>query len=228
MKLVALLSFYDEPPAFLHRMIASLPQAGVTDLVALDGAYSLFPNGQPASPDEQRDALNDACDTAGIRLHLHIPATVWMGDEIEKRTALFQMGERVTTDEDWYLITDGDEEILHASASLAQQLEHSVFDVAQCDMVEPDRTVPGFPKFFRALRGLHVRANHYTYVTADNRYLWGNAHTTRLEPRLPVDMTIVHHCKQRSARRRTSSAGYYLLRDNHAHTEHHNPMRLAA
>lgn len=228
MKLVALLSFYDEPPEFLHRMISSLPQAGITDLVALDGAYALYPNGTASSPEEQHDALDEACTAAGIRLHLHIPATTWHGNEVEKRTRLFELGERVTSEHDWYLITDGDEEIRNADPYLAGHLAGTVFDVAQCELIEPDKTHPGFPKFFRAIRGLHCKANHYTYATPDGRYLWGNAVTTRLEPRIPVDVSIIHHAKARSPRRRTASVGYYLHRDNVAHTEHHHPMRSAA
>lgn len=221
MKLVGLLSFFDEPEHFLHRTISTLPIAGVTHLVALDGRYARYPAAYDTSPSEQHEAIEQSCATAGISLHLHVHG-VWDGDEIEKRTALFAIGETITSPQDWYYVVDGDEEIIHAPDDLHAQLQHSVFDVAQVylDQANPD---PGFPKFFRAARGLHCHGNHYTYRTGDGRYLWGNGRTTRLEARLPLNMTVKHHEHARSPARRTARLGYYTTRDRE-HAETHTPM----
>lgn len=230
-RIVALLSFYDEPLEFLHRLITSLPTVGVTHLVALDGKYDWYPAEHDTSPIEQHTAIEQASHDTGLDLSLHVHGT-WPG-EIEKRTHLFQMGERVTTPNDWYLIVDGDEQYTHAPPTLRDELADTIFDVAQATMLE--RTTPGsdtwtgtpFPKFFRAIRGLHVTANHYTYRTPDRRYLWGNARTTRLEPRIPVDVTVKHFKHERPVRRRTAAMAGYALRDNTL-VEHHHPMRFAA
>ena len=67
MRIAAALAWYDEPPAFLDRCARSL--AGVVDeLVALDGAWRLQPDGQPYSPYEQVDSLRAACADVGLRL----------------------------------------------------------------------------------------------------------------------------------------------------------------
>lgn len=223
MRLVALLSFFDEQPRFLERLVASLPLASVSTLVALDGRYAHYPCAYDQSPPDQYAALTAACETAGITLRLHRPTGPWP-TEMAKRTALFQKGEQATTPEDWYLIVDGDEEILSAPDDLKAQLEHCIFDVATADLEQEDPR-PGFPKMFRAIRGLHVKTNHYTYCTPDGRYLWGNARTTRLEARHPTTMRIWHDERGRTPQRRAGQVGYYMRRD-HAHLEHHHPLSL--
>ncbi len=225
MRLVALLSFFDESPAFLHRLVLSLPLAGIRTLVALDGRYAHYPVAYVVSPAEQTDALKRACDTAGIFLCLHIGPAPWE-TEMAKRTALFEKGEHVTSERDWYLIVDGDEEIISAPADLHDQLEHTVCDVATADLLQE---IPhlAFPKMFRAVRGLHVKGNHYTYATPDGRYLWGNGHTTRLEARHPTTMQVRHDERGRTPARRAGQVGYYMRRD-HAHLEDDHPHMLRA
>lgn len=220
-RIVGLLSFYDEPEAFLHRLIASLPLAGVDHLVCLDGRYSTFPALEDVSPSEQHEAIEAACAMADIGLTLHIEGP-W-ASEIEKRTALFAAGEKHTTSDDWYYVCDGDEQVTHAQ-HVHDVLDHTPFDVAQVRLAGR-QACDQFPKYFRAIRGLHVYANHYTYRTPEGRYLWGNARTTRLEPRAIIDLTVMHH--ERTPRRRTQAIGYYTMRDRD-HLEHHEPMRHAA
>jgi hypothetical protein len=95
MTLTALCSFFDEQPETLHRMIASLPKAGITHLVALDGRYALFPSSRNQSrthhkpsrtPQRRAQASPNAAATR--------PPV--QGGEIEKRTHLFELGETVT------------------------------------------------------------------------------------------------------------------------------------
>jgi hypothetical protein len=217
-KLVALLSFFDEEIAPLERLIASLPLAGVTHLIALDGRYEMFPAPYNTSPREQVDAINAACKRVGIECMAFSalpPLAQWAPwhSEMEKRSYLFRLGELVATTDDWYLIVDADEEIISAPPDLHQQLATTTFDVASVTL-DQAKPLHGFPKFFRAIRGLHVTGNHYTYATPDGRYLWGNALTTRLQPRLPLDMVIRHHEHERTMARRTAKVGYYAMRDN--------------
>ena len=209
----ALLSFYDEPPDALHRAVTSLRLAAVDQLVCLDGAYALYPDGHPSSELEQHDAIKQAAAKQRIRCVVREPNTVWRGNEIEKRTRLFELGERVTEPTDWYLVIDADEEITQAPADLHAQLDDTPLDVAQITLHENGQTIQ-FPKFFRALRGLHCHANHYTYRTIDGRHLWGNARTMRLEPRLPIpDMHVVHHVGERAPERTQAARTYYAVRD---------------
>lgn len=216
-RLVALLSFFDEQPAFLHRLVTSLPLAHVDTLVALDGRYTHFPCAYDQSPCEQYATLTQACEQAGIPLRLHRPTGPYP-TEMAKRTSLFAKGEQATTPTDWYLIIDGDEQILTAPSNLKAQLEDTMFDVATAHL-EQETPHPELPRLFRAIRGLHVTCNHYTYRTPDGRYLWGNARTTLLEARYPTTLRIWHDERGRTPTRRAGQVGYYLRRD-HAHIEH--------
>jgi hypothetical protein len=58
-KIVAALAWYREPPEFLDRLVRSL--AGLVDvLVALDGAWALFPDAEPHSTLAEGMALHEA------------------------------------------------------------------------------------------------------------------------------------------------------------------------
>jgi hypothetical protein len=69
MKLIGLLSFYDEAPSWLSAAIASHHPAGLTHLVVCDGAYELFPDGRARSGIEQYDAINATCEGLGHQRH---------------------------------------------------------------------------------------------------------------------------------------------------------------
>ncbi len=212
MKLTALLSFYDEQPEDLLRLVKSLPLAGVTHLAALDGAYALFPDAKPQSSELERGALKLACKEAGITLTLSTPKVPWKGNEVEKRTALFDLGYK--TGADWYLVIDADEHITQGfDPSL---LEHTPFDVAEVSYldIKPDghRRLERHPRLFRAIEGLHCFGAHFVYRTPDKRLLWGNANIQRLEPRhVAHELQIVHN--PRTPERRAKAKAYYKIRD---------------
>lgn len=217
-KIVALLSWYDERPEDLTAMVDGLARAPITHLVALDGAYRLYPGGKPHSPTSNYTALETACRTHGIGLSIHTPDTTWHGNETQKRTTLFHLGETHTTERDWFLIIDGDEVILNAPNDLTLQLAATPLDVAEVTFIEPNLqgkldTFP-IPILFRAIRGIQVVGNHYTYKTPDGRNLWGNAQRTRLAARHPLpQLTVLHTTSLRAAQRKQAARTYYRTRD---------------
>lgn len=214
MRIVALLSFYNERTEDLERLIHSLKHAGVTRLVALDGAYALYPNPQPASSPAEHNTLRQAARAAGIQLHLRIPPTPWIGNEVEKRTAMFELAEKVTTPQDWYLVIDGDEHIIEPCD--LSDLEHTTFDVAEITYTETKTNGQTYtvhsPRLFRAIRGLHCFRNHYTYRTPDGRLLWGNVTSDPLEPRHVAHQLHMRH-EPRDWVRRRQAMDYYTRRD---------------
>lgn len=226
MKIVAALSWYREDPDWLHETVTSLRKAGVSHLVALDGAYALYPGGTPSSHPAEYRALEHAADRAGIGLTIETPPTVWQGGEIEKRTRLFALAnEHCVEGEDWIFIIDGDEVIIDAPEDLHQVLAGSPFDVAQATYVEfdgPDTMEGRFPrrfqipKFFRA-QPITVVGNHFTYRTDDGRLLWGNALRSHLEPRIPLDdvFLIEHRTWERERKRHENAHAYYAARERH-------------
>lgn len=215
--IVALLSWYDERPADLRAMVASLPRAGVSTLVALDGAYALYPDGRAESPASNYETLERECRAHGIGLHIAAPDQPWQGNETQKRTALFRLGEQHTGPRDWFLIMDGDEEILDAPAELATHLGQTPLDVGEVTFLEPN-TAQGpkhfpIPILFRAIRGIQVIGNHYTYRTPAGVHLWGNAAHRRLAARHPTGVLVLHKTAQRKPSRKAAAKAYYTQRD---------------
>lgn len=219
MKVCALLSWYDEDPRWLDRCVRSLAWLPVDRVVAVDGAYALYPGGKAASPPDQPEAIRRACLGIGAQCTLHLPDEVWAGNEVEKRNRLFELGERFTSEGDWWFVVDADEHVLYAPADLRDRLQRAPFDVGAVELVEPGGptgtiTFPTHPKFFRAIRGLRCHQDHFTYRTPDGRNLWGDAKRTRLEPRADLSGVRVEHRKEfRHPDRRAAANGYYRARD---------------
>jgi hypothetical protein len=222
MRIIALLSFYDEPPKALTLCVEGLHRAGVDHLVAVDGAYALYPDGKPDSPAEQRGVIDAACRHFGLGLTMHVPQTSWQGNEIEKRSFLFAAGWLNAQPGDWLMVMDADQFVVESPANLKQQLTECGKDVAEVTFIDVQAQAAGredwperfsVPILFRA-QPIHVEQNHYTYVaTETRRVLWGK----HVEPGSGYDLrdefVIEHHHEVRSAERRHAKAVYYGDRD---------------
>lgn len=221
MKLIALLSWYDEPVWALTELVASLARAGCDHLVAVDGAYALFPEARAQSPGEQAQALLAAAQGAGMGVCIHVPQEVWFGNELEKRTFLFAAGHQVAEPgEDWLWVCDADEVILEA-IGLRERLEATEHDVAEVILrmnENGDGGLEPIRKLFRAQQsGIFVRTNHFTYQTGDGRLLWEG----HLPPK-PVlvgaetmHFVRVDHRRTRKDRRLEDRQRYYDRRKEH-------------
>lgn len=220
LRLVALLSWYDETSETLQRCVTSLKALHVDHVVALDGAYALYPDGRPMSHPDQATMIRASCSRISAGCTVETPETVWQGNEIEKRNHLFRLGERHTTDKDWFVVFDADETARCASPDVKARLAATPFDVGAVTLHEAGHpfgtvTFQTFPMFFRAIRGLSVQGNHFTYVTPDGRKLWGDARRDRLEPRADLTDIVVEHHKQFSPQdRRRAAERYYQARDD--------------
>lgn len=227
MKLVAICSWYDEDPDMLYKGVRSLEKAGVDHLVAVDGAFRLFPDGHPHSPDSNVQAILKACDEAGIEPHIHQPDTLWENNEIEKRTFLFRYAEQwCEPGVDWLLVWDADFK-LGRCKNLKPRLAQTHLDAADLRVIEPpdpDKPAPYRPGtlipmpieldvrlMYRATPGIHCFDNHYTYKTPDGRFYWGNHVTDPLVEGLPLyDVQVLHRCANDS--RRARQIRYYQER----------------
>lgn len=225
MQIVALLSWYEESPEWLAAMAYRLPLAGVDRLVALDGAYALYPGATAASHPSQKLALNTACSEVGIPADIYTPTGVFKGNEVEKRSALFELAEEVTGPDDWYFVIDADELITTVPDDFRERLEHTDLDVARVTFDEErdrDRPPPSLaqrkdtftiPILFRAIRGLRVKTNHWTYVTPDGKRLWGQDKRTLVPALDCTDLHILHRSDMRHEARRADQYAYYAIRD---------------
>lgn len=185
MKLVALLSWYDEPSWCLAELIASVAEAGADALVAVDGAYALFPEGRAQSPSEQAQVIQAAAQGAGLELLMHLPREVWFGNEVEKRSYAFTLGHTIARpDTDWFWILDADEVVTEAMG-LRKALEETDCPTASVmmeEVVDGSRTGGVIPmrKFFRAQEsGIHCEHNHFTFRTGDGQLLYEGFQTPK-------------------------------------------------
>jgi hypothetical protein len=231
-RVTGLLCWYDESPIWLAA--AATAAARLCDhVVAVDGAYALYPGGKPQSDPEQAEAILHAAYAAGIGVTVHRPREVWMGNQIEKRTALFRLG--AETGADWFYVFDADDLVTHVPADARDRLEQADEDVAVFTLwwtedVERDEAKAAgarmfsypheaanryFRGLFRALPGLRVEGAHYHYVADRDGglvHLRGHEDVHELEPFLNLtDMRVQHRHPQRARARLEVSAAYDRL-----------------
>lgn len=236
MKLIGLLCWYDESPSWLAACVASMAAAGVDHVVAVDGAYRLYPEGRPRSSGNQQETILKVAYGTGIGATVHAPQELWAGNEVEKRGFMFKLAEQIAVPgRDWYLVMDADE-ILVKADQLRAALDATDLNVAELLALEYQDPLSnpttakaarqinwprehGFKvrKFFRALPGLTVEGNHYTYgVPGNDVKLWGNPTAgVQLEDALDLslDVKLEHRTNLRDVARKTSQVEYYKVRE---------------
>lgn len=192
MRVHVLCSFYDEHPDHLREMVGSC--AAIADsVVAVDGAYGLYPCARNRSSSAEYAALGDACDEHALALTIHRPAAPWTGNEVEKRAKMFHIANGVATPwDDWFIIMDGDMMLCQrgdhegARMKLAEAPREYMAGAITFGELPWGATLDGydnltsmtapFRSLFRAIPGLTVEWAHYFYnvVHADGSrdYLW--------------------------------------------------------
>jgi hypothetical protein len=196
----------------------------IDHLIAVDGAYALYPDGRPRSGVEQEEAIKETCLATGTGLTLHVPQTIWYGNEVEKRSFMFALAETVAGPDDWYWVMDGDQIAPispgYTPAARGHRPERRRDEVLGA--AQPRREVGqsrdairlgtqnefNVRNIFRAIPGLHCEGNHYTYVTGDGRKLWGNTTYEGHDVEECLDLTdlrIEHRTQVRDQARRQSA-----------------------
>lgn len=203
--------------------IKSIASAGVSHLVAVDGAYALYPDGAAASHPNQHAAITLACRQLGIGCTLHVPTEPWAGNEVEKRNALFALGWGVARDGDWFMVQDADMAVTKWPADLVERLaetdrvaaEVQILDVVAQRAQQLDWP-PLFPfRAFYKAQPITVGPRHSIYRDAEGVSLWnGNG----VDDRLPVldltdDVLIEHRPDRRTTDRQLGKLRYYAERD---------------
>lgn len=238
MRIVALLNWYEESSQWLAALVASLQKVPVDHIVAVDGAYALFPDSmtQPRSGPEQASTIVECAHTLGIGCTIHRPQAAWGGNEVEKRNHLVQLALMETCESDWLLQIDADELVTHSPPDLHRRLETAEEDVAGVYFYQrntkqplpPENSVPlfnpltmsegfyGHRILFRALRDLRIEEAHYLYTAgpADKpRYLRGFDDWHDTEPHLDIpDFKVEHRHNYRLPARHVAALEYYEAR----------------
>lgn len=228
MRVVGLLSWYEEQPSWLVECVASAARL-CDHIIAVDGPYAAFPGAfrRPFSGTDQADAILRTAAGAGIGCTIHSSREPWFGGEVQKRDFMFRLGEAFTTPEDWYLRIDADEILTSIPVDAKQRLAESSFDVAEVSLWERPsfqaenltdmsgtNGVP-FRCLFRALPGIGIEQAHYlvTVPTEDlPRVLVGDGVVHQQEPAEDLRDTILEHrSQQRSVTRKSLKNDYYAM-----------------
>lgn len=107
MRLVGVLCWFDESPAWLATAVAGFGRV-CDQIVAIDGGYALYPGARPCSHPQQAEAILSAAEAAGVACTLHRPSRLFYGNQIEKRNLSLRLAGAALTSDDWLLIFDAD------------------------------------------------------------------------------------------------------------------------
>jgi hypothetical protein len=212
--LIACLSWYDEQPAWLAELVASLTRAGATHIVAVDGAYVLYPGAQPRSPSEQAHAIIGTAAGVGIGATVHAPSLSWIGNETEKRRWMFSAAALIAESlEDWLLVIDADE-LIDTASGLLEALQRTDLDVAEVLLGSAAGWAPA-RRLFRAQRDpIVVWRRHCLYQTRDGSVLWDQANPGQQVPAESIwDVRIRHRHDERDQGRQDRQRTYCERRD---------------
>jgi hypothetical protein len=207
------LSWFDERPAWLAELVASLSRVGVAHVVAVDGAYGLFPRAAGASPSEQAQTVVATAEALGMGVTLHVPPHPWVGNEVEKRSFMFRLAHLVAEPEvDWLFVIDGDELVI-VDDTFAGALEGADEDVAEV-MLTDDCGSYMVRRLFRAQpAGVYVVGNHASYVTGEGVTLWDPRAPSLEAPALQLwDLRLRHRAAARQEGRTAARNEYYAVR----------------
>lgn len=213
MKIIAVLCWFDEQPPWLTGAIGSLKKLGVSHVVALDGAYGLYPSGRAYSSRHQHATIVEACHALEMGSLIYAPQEPYLNNEVEKRSLSLRLAESIATPyEDWYFIFDADHFVTTAIGH-EHVLANTDCDVAEVRFQEPYGSVPSFGTplrcVFRAIPGLYYAGNHYTPMTPDGKDLH--------HPSTPAEnlscVEVEHRTMERDSYRKISQQGYYHRRE---------------
>jgi hypothetical protein len=227
MNIIGCLNWYEESPSWLAAAVASWSRFGITHLVAVDGAYALFPDGHRRSGSEQAEAIYEITNALEIGTILYVPPRLWR-DEVEKRNFMFMLAEQVVEDpeRDWYACFDADEVLTETGGDVRKILGKTTLDAAEFTLWQrydsfsygqpgAASTMPRMSEqqhrhVFRAIPGLRWVDNHYTCRTPDGRLLRGNPNNIKLEEAVQLPgLRVEHRTMLRDSARRMQAYRYY-------------------
>lgn len=136
MKIIGILSWYDESPTWLAAAVSGFTRL-CDVIVAVDGAYALYPGGRNVSHPDQAEAIQLACEAAEKGCILHRPRHVWFGNEVEKRQHTLKLAATVAEPGDWLCVFDSDYMVMRCDPQrIRQELTDTDLDVATYTLLD--------------------------------------------------------------------------------------------
>ena len=230
MKVVGLLSWYEESASWLAETVASVAKL-CDHIIAVDGPYADFPGAlkKAASGTEQAETILHTAAGVELGCTIHAPRQLWWGNEVQKRAYMMRLAESMTTEDDWLLVIDADEVLTEVPADVRKTLEATELNAAEITIWERDDLDSACPtrRLYRALRGITYTQTHYI-VTAPGinggptRVLNGNEalHHKQIERAADLwDVRMEHRWKSRAEVRIALKNQYYQRIPGFEHPE---------
>lgn len=237
MKIIGLLSFFDESASWLASCVAGFGRFCDT-IIAIDGAYALYPQARARSMPDQAEAILQAAEAVGAGCIVHRPNDVWFGNEVEKRNHTLALAQAIgTPGEDWVCVFDADFSVMqaypdairdHLSKTLHHVATYTLLDgkdlladedqarIAQQIDVSTEWTVRT-RSIYRLLPDLRYDVKHWNVVgdLSDGRSvtLFGSPMEQVPEARLENALVVYHRRQARAKVRNQAAESYYALRD---------------
>lgn len=215
MRVFACIAWFDESPRWLAETVASC--AKIADhVVAVDGAFFHYPEGRPSSGGDQAEIVHSVAVANGMGCTVMTPQQVWMGNEVEKRTAYARLVNALATPgEDWMLVLDADEVITYVSGLARQDLEEATSHAATVAFWTTDEMRSWYGtvrRLYRVLPNMVYGPSHFTLAgDLDGRRVFLNGRGAewgeQLEPEFDMTSQIkVEHKAHMRPEARTERA----------------------
>lgn len=239
MRIFGVFNFYDESPSWLGTAISGLGRL-CDHIVAIDGAYALYPEGKPKSSPDQIEAILHGAEVHGSAITLHQPDERWWGNEVEKRNKFFDIIGAFAEDGDWLVIFDADCHVQHCQPdSVRHELANTDCEVATYGLREGEdwlalenplavetkiqsSWITKTRDIYRWNPTLRIGPAHGDYSIQagyghprDGERLWLRGPYELEEAHDVSPFLVVHHrTKSRALVRREAQQGYYHMRDS--------------
>ncbi len=203
MNIVGLLAWYDESPEMLATCVSGF--ARVCDqIVAVDGAYALYPQAKPRSHPVQASTILHAAESAGVGCLIHRPREVFYGNEVEKRNLSLNFAR--SFEPDWVLVFDADFQVAECHPDiLRSDLSETDWSVASYELRDEWGTQP-FRGIYRMDGALSYGPSH-----AEVRSFSGDLRAEET-PALQLQSLTAYHV-ERSPERRTAATAFDRMRN---------------
>jgi hypothetical protein len=233
-KIVGLISWYDEAPSWLAATVSSAAKL-CDHIVAVDGAYMLYPNGRARSEPMQAETILRTCDALEMGCTVIRPKDVWFGNEVEKRTHAFAAcRNEVTPGEDWIIVLDADDVLTQVPLDTRTKLELTDKDVAEITLNErqtwisdetaaaakvldlPPDSAQVQRRIYRAADEITVVGAHYCYLARNGEetsWYWGTNDHGLVDALALHNVHIEHRTRHRDVNRRKAAKDYYERRN---------------
>jgi hypothetical protein len=232
-RIVLLLSWYAESPSWLANVVAGFGRV-CDEVVAVDGAYSFYPEAKGRSHPEQAEAIQTAAEAIGVGCTIHRPSDAFYGNEVQKRNLTLSLASAL--EPDWVLCADADYFVTYCDPDTVRaMLEETDLNVATYmlsdamdphamglkDPVQSDWSLPT-RDIFRWTPDLEYGPAHYTISgTYEGRRQWlkgpelAGGNQDFVEPALDLlgSLVAVHRNRHRTQVRKDDAERYYRARD---------------